>query len=52
MRFSDYIDFKDFITKNHMTPEQGLLFLDQEIQIRKQKLEGRKEHETKCRDNS
>ena len=31
MRFSDYVDFKDFITKNNMTPETGLTFLENEL---------------------
>ncbi len=35
MRFSDFKDFNDFCDKNKLTPEQGLAFLEKELQRRK-----------------
>lgn len=32
MKFSDYKDFKDFYTKNNMTPTQALDFLINEYE--------------------
>jgi len=35
MKFSNYKDFDDFIKKNNMTLEEGLKFLDKELEKRR-----------------
>ena len=40
MRFSDYIDFDDFVNKTGMQPDAAILFLDEEIK----KMKGEKKN--------